>query len=329
VKEIFVTGGGGYVGTRLIPFLIESGYKVVVYDTFYYGNYLIPNKNLQILTGDLRDINRLQNAIPFGADLLHLACISNDASFALDPELSKTVNFDAFINLVKVAKEKQIRRFVYASTSSVYGISEAENITEDHPLKPITHYNTYKAMCEPILLEETNSNFEGVIFRPATVCGYSPRMRLDLSVNILTAHAITKNLITVFGGSQRRPNLHILDYIDAVVLLLSNNNAIGKIYNVGNENMTLGNIAILVRDTLLKIDSKFNEIQITTEPSDDVRSYHIDSRKIENELGFKPKRNISDAVTEIYEAFASGKIDRDISQEKYHNVATLTSNRIS
>jgi len=329
LKEIFVTGGGGYVGTRLVPYLIKLGYKVIVHDTFYYGNYLLPDRNLKIIKGDLRNLKQIESEIPVGADLLHLACISNDASFALDPDLSKTVNYDAFIDLVSIAKKRQIRRFLYASTSSVYGISDAENITEDHPLKPITHYNTFKALCEPILLDAADSNFEGVIFRPATVCGYSPRMRLDLSVNILTAHAITKGAITVFGGVQRRPNLHILDYIDAVSLLLSSDKANGEIYNVGNENMTLSNIAILVRETLTKIDSKFAEIKITTEPSDDIRSYHIDSTKIENQLGFRPKRSISDAVTEIYEAFVNGKIDGDISQQKYHNVATLKSNGIS
>jgi nucleoside-diphosphate-sugar epimerase len=281
------------------------------------------------IKADIRDQEKLSRSIPEGADLLHLACISNDASFALNPELSKTINYDAFAQLIISAKKKKVKRFIYASTSSVYGVSEADNITEDHPLKPITHYNTYKAMCEPILLQEEDNVFQPIVFRPATVCGYSPRMRLDLSVNILTAHAITKNLITVFGGVQRRPNLHILDYIDVCKLLLKSNEAVGKTYNVGNENMTLSAIADLVRSTLTEIDPKFKNIEITTTPSDDIRSYHINSSKIYRELGFKPTRTISEAVKEIYFAFINKNIDNNITQARYHNVQTLLNKRIS
>jgi len=326
---LFITGGGGYVGTRLVPAMLDFGYKVIVYDTFYYGNYLNQNNNLISIKGDIRDKDKLSSSIPEGADVLHLACISNDASFALDPDLSRTINYEAFVDLVNIAKKNQVKRFVYASTSSVYGVSEADNITEDHPLKPITHYNTYKAKCEPILLQEENNIFQPVIFRPATVCGYSPRMRLDLSVNILTAHAITKNLITVFGGTQRRPNLHILDYIDACILLLNSNDVVGKTYNIGNENMTLAEIAKLVRSTLTEVDPKFSNIEITTTPSDDIRSYHIDSSRIFREIGFKPTRTISDAVKEIYFAFVNKAIDVNIDLSKYHNVKTLLNNRIS
>jgi nucleoside-diphosphate-sugar epimerase len=329
LKKLFITGGGGYVGSRLVPAMLDFGYKVIVYDTFYYGNYLNQNNNLISINGDIRDKDKLSRSIPEGADVLHLACISNDASFALNPDLSRTINYEAFVDLVNIAKKNQVKRFVYASTSSVYGVSEADNITEDHPLKPITHYNTYKAKCEPILLQEENKIFQPVIFRPATVCGYSPRMRLDLSVNILTAHAITKNIITVFGGTQRRPNLHILDYIDACILLLNSNDVVGKTYNIGNENMTLAEIAKLVRSTLAEVDPKFSNIEITTTPTDDIRSYHIDSSRIFREIGFKPTRTISDAVKEIYFAFVNKDIDINIDLNKYHNVKTLLNNRIS
>lgn len=329
MKKLFITGGGGYVGSRLVPAMLDFGYKVIVYDTFYYGNYLNQNNNLISIKGDIRDKDKLSSSIPEGADVLHLACISNDASFVLNPDLSRTINYEAFVDLVNIAKKNQVKRFVYASTSSVYGVSEADNITEDHPLKPITHYNTYKAKCEPILLQEENNIFQPVIFRPATVCGYSPRMRLDLSVNILTAHAITKNIITVFGGTQRRPNLHILDYIDACVLLLNSNDVVGKTYNIGNENMTLAEIAKLVRSTLTEVDPKFSNIEITTTPSDDIRSYHIDSSRIFREIGFKPTRTISDAVKEIYFAFVNKDIDINIDLNKYHNVKTLLNSRIS
>jgi nucleoside-diphosphate-sugar epimerase len=329
LKKLFITGGGGYIGTRLVPAMLDTGYKVIVYDTFYYGNYLKSHNNLMSIKGDIRDQDKLGSSIPEGADILHLACISNDASFALNPDLSKSINYDAFVKLVSIAKKNKVKRFVYASTSSVYGVSEADNITEDHPLKPITHYNTYKAMCEPILMQEEDNIFQPVIFRPATVCGYSPRMRLDLSVNILTAHAITKKVITVFGGTQRRPNLHILDYIDASKLLLNSDDVVGKTYNIGNENMTLREIANLVRSTLTEIDSKFNNIEILTTPSDDIRSYHINSSKIYREIGFKPTRTISTAVKEIYFAFANNDIDMNITQDKYHNVQTLLNNQIS
>jgi nucleoside-diphosphate-sugar epimerase len=201
-------------------------------------------------------------------------------------------------------------------------------VTEEHPLKPITHYNDYKGRCEPILLDSLTENFHGVIFRPATVCGFSPRMRLDLSVNILTAHAITRNKITVFGGTQKRPNLHILDYISAVQLFLKSDKANGEIYNLGNENLTLSEIALLVRNTLGKIDDKFKQIEIETAKSDDIRSYHIDSSKIKSQLGFVPKYNIADAVLEIFEAFNEGLIKLSIDDEQYHNVKTLLRDKI-
>jgi nucleoside-diphosphate-sugar epimerase len=328
MKKIFITGGGGYVGTRLVPFLLKDGYHVTVYDTFYFGNFLPPNPNLVLVKGDIRDKEKLLTSIPKGSDLIHLACISNDASFALNPELSKTVNYDAFLSLVKIAKKCGVMRFVYASTSSVYGVSDALNVTEEHPLKPITHYNDYKGRCEPILLDSLTENFHGVIFRPATVCGFSPRMRLDLSVNILTAHAITRNKITVFGGTQKRPNLHILDYISAVQLFLKSDKANGEIYNLGNENLTLSEIALLVRNTLGKIDDKFKQIEIETAKSDDIRSYHIDSSKIKSQLGFVPKYNIADAVLEIFEAFNGGLIKLSIDDEQYHNVKTLLRDKI-
>jgi nucleoside-diphosphate-sugar epimerase len=328
MKKIFITGGAGYVGTRLVPFLLKDGYQVTVYDTFYFGNFLPSDPNLKAITGDIRDKKKIYESIPLGADLIHLACISNDASFALNPELSKTVNFDAFVDLVASAKKRGVKKFIYASTSSVYGVSEKTNVTEDHPLKPITHYNDYKGRCEPILLQALTQDFQGVVFRPATVCGFSPRMRLDLSVNILTAHAITRKKMTVFGGSQKRPNLHILDYISAVQLFLKTDQANGEIYNIGNENLTLSEIALLVRRTLGEINESFKQIDIETTQSDDIRSYHIDSSKIKSQLGFVPQFKIEDAVIEIYEAFKRGHINSNIEENQYHNVKTLLADKV-
>ncbi|MCL0105526.1 SDR family oxidoreductase, partial [Dehalococcoidia bacterium] len=194
LANVFITGGGGYVGAVLVPQLLKAGYAVTVIDLFIYGldNYgnYTDHENLRLVEGDIRDQDLLKKVIPGHDAVIHLACISNDPSFELNPNLSKSINFDAFQPLVTVSKENGIKRFIYASTSSVYGVSDAENITEDHPLIPLTDYNKYKGMCEPILLKEESDEFVPVIIRPATVCGYSPRQRLDLTVNILTTHAV-------------------------------------------------------------------------------------------------------------------------------------------
>ena len=174
------------------------------------------NKNLKIIKGDIRDLEKLKSSSKNHDTFLHLACISNDASFQLDEKLSKSINLDCFKPMVLAAKSNGIKRFIYASTSSVYGVSDKKNVTEDHPLVPLTLYNDFKGQCEPMLLDNTSNDFEGVIFRPATVCGYAPRQRLDVSVNILTNFAVNKKKIQVFGGDQLRPNLHIQDYCDVV-----------------------------------------------------------------------------------------------------------------
>lgn len=222
MKSVFITGGGGYCGTRLVQELLKKKYKVTAYDTFYYGNFLknIKNRNLKVVKGDIRNQHLIKKTCKNHEIFIHLACISNDVSFELDEKLSTSINFEAFEPMVKIAKKNGIKRFIYASTSSVYGLSKKKKVTENHPLIPITLYNKYKADCEPILFNYTDKNFTGVIFRPATVCGYSPRQRLDLTINILTNHAFHKNEISVFGGKQFRPNLHIKDYCRAVILLM-------------------------------------------------------------------------------------------------------------
>ena len=201
-KSIFITGGAGYVGSCLVPELLKKNYKVTVYDIMYFGDSFLPkhNSNLKVINGDIRDQNKLKKSCEGHDVFLHLACISNDSSFELDENLSKTINFDAFEPMVIAAKQAGIKRFIYASTSSVYGVSKEKNVTEDHPLVPLTLYNKFKGMCEPLLFKHTDKDFFGVVFRPATVCGYAPRLRLDLSVNILTNFAINKNQIKVFGG---------------------------------------------------------------------------------------------------------------------------------
>jgi nucleoside-diphosphate-sugar epimerase len=303
-KKIFITGGAGYCGSRLVPFLLEKKYEVTVFDTFYFGNFLPKyNKKLKIVKGDIRDVNLLKKSCKNHDVFINLACISNDTSFILNEKLSTSINLDAFEPMVIASKESGIKRFIYASSSSVYGVSEKKNVREDHPLVPLTLYNKYKGMCEPLLLKHTNDNFEGVIFRPATVCGYSPRMRLDLSVNILTNFAINNKEILVFGGKQLRPNLHIQDYCDVLLKFIKADSRIicNQIYNVGYENLSIINIAKQVKEIIGK---KIKEnINIRIEKSSDNRSYHINSEKIYNDLCFKPKRNIESAIIEIYKSF--------------------------
>jgi len=326
-KSIFITGGAGYVGSCLVPELLDIGYKVTVYDIMYFGNDFLPKKNpnLNIIEGDIRDSKKLEKAC-FNHDFfLHLACISNDASFELDEKLSTSINLDAFEPMVLAAKNSGIKRFIYASTSSVYGVSEKKDVTEDHPLVPLTLYNKYKGLCEPLLLKHTDEKFEGVIFRPATVCGYAPKLRLDLSVNILTNHAICNNKIMVFGGNQLRPNLHIKDYSDVVKLLITapSDKIRNEIFNVGYQNMSINEIAILVKKVVEETFPSRKKIEIEKTKSNDNRSYHINSDKIFNQLGFKAKRNIEEAVRDLCDSFKKGLIKESFDNDFYYNVRRL------
>lgn len=326
-KNILVTGGSGYCGSLLTPQLLDAGYNVTVFDILYFGDSFLPKDNprLKIIEGDIRDVSKLATALKGQDAVLSLACISNDASFELDERLSTTVNLDAFEPMVMAAKKAGVKRFAYASSSSVYGVSDKPDVTEDHPLVPLTLYNKYKGMCEPLLFKHTDDNFTGVAFRPATVCGYAPRLRLDLSVNILTNHAVTNNKITVFGGSQLRPNLHIQDYVDLCKLLLTapTEKIANQIFNCGYQNMTIMDIAHLAKKV---VEQEFPEkvpIEIVTTPSDDNRSYHINSDKIRKVLGFTPKHTIEEAVLDLCRAFREGKIADSFTNDRYYNVRTL------
>ena len=293
----------------------------------YFGDHFLPkeNSNLKIIKGDIRNKQKLKESCKNHDYFVHLACISNDTSFALDEKLSTTINFDAFKPMVKIAKENGLKRFIYASTSSVYGVSDVENIREDHPLVPLTLYNKYKGMCEPQLLEETDNNFYGVIFRPATVCGYSPRQRLDLSVNILTNFAVNKKFIKVFGGEQLRPNLHIADYCDAVDLLISadEKKIKNEIFNVGYQNLSIMQIAEKVKKIVESEFSEIRDIKIQKEQSNDLRSYHINSDKIKNILNFIPKYSIEDAIMELCNAFKKKLLTDSFDNDFYFNVKRL------
>ena len=257
MSKVFVTGGAGYVGHVLVPTLLDKGYDVVVYDTFWFGDHLPNNQRLTRMRADIRDAERIAEGAKGCEAVINLACISNDTSFALDEKLSTSINLKAFEPMVRACERAGIKRFINASTSSVYGVSDATEVLEDHPKVPLTYYNQYKWECEEILTK-VDPNFEWVTIRPATVCGYSPRCRLDLSVNILTNHAVNKGTITVFGGAQKRPNLHIGDMVDAYLMLLSIDG--GKIdrraYNCGFQNLSIMDIATMVKG---KVEDVFPE----------------------------------------------------------------------
>jgi len=325
-QNLVVTGGAGYCGARLVPQLLELGYKVTVFDTLYFGDDFLPksNPNLSIVQGDIRNTKALMEVFEGKDSVINLACISNDASFELDEDLSTTINLDAFEPMVIAAKQQRVKRFIYASSSSVYGVSDQPNVTEEHPLVPLTLYNKYKGMCEPLLKKHTDGSFSGVIFRPATICGYSPRQRLDLSVNILVNLAIVNRKITVFGGSQMRPNLHIQDYCDVIKLFLKTDShkIQNETFNVGYQNLTISDIAILVKKI---VEEEFigPEIEVVTTSSDDNRSYHINSEKIFQLLGFRPRFTIEDAIRELCIAFREGKLPNSLQDDKYFNVKRL------
>jgi nucleoside-diphosphate-sugar epimerase len=310
------------VGAVLVPALLEHGYRVKVLDLYLYGDVLAPvanNPNLEQIKGDIRDRKLLERVMPGCDAVIHLACISNDPSFELDAGLGKSINYDAFFDLVAVAKHSGVTRFIYASSSSVYGVRQEQNVTEELALEPLTDYSKYKALCEDVLLKEQAPGFSCVVLRPATVCGYSPRLRLDLTVNILTNYAVNSGKITVFGGAQKRPNLHIADMVACYLRLLEADEAkvSGRVFNAGYENHTVMDIAKMVRNVVGA------STEIVATPSDDNRSYHISSDKIRRELGFVPTHTIEDAARGLVDGFKAGFIPNPMTDIRYYNIKTM------
>ena len=323
--HVLVTGGAGYVGSVLVPKLLNAGHQVTVLDLYLYGDGpavfgdFSAHRQLRQVKGDLRNAEVVSEALKGCDAVIHLACISNDPSYDLDPELGKSINYDAFRPLVRMSKAEGVKRFIYASSSSVYGIKDEAEVTEDLPLEPLTDYSKFKMMCEEVLEEERTPGFTTLTIRPSTVCGYAPRLRLDLTVNILTAHAVENGRITVFGGTQKRPNIHIEDMTDLYLecLQYEDERIDGKIFNAGYENFAVGDIAAMVRDVVGK------DVDIVTTPSDDLRSYHVSSEKMKRELGFVPSHTIADAVEGLVEAFAAGKIPDAMTDQTYYNIKTM------
>ncbi len=322
IKKIYITGGAGYVGAMLVPKLLAEGYEVTVLDLMIYGeDVLKPHVRLKTIKGDIRDIELLKTSIAGSDALIHLACISNDPSFELNPNLGKSINLDAFEPLVKLSESLGVKRFIYASSSSVYGVKTEKDVHEGMSLEPLTDYSKFKADCETILEKYQSDDFTTTTIRPATVCGYSPRQRLDVVVNILTNFAFHKREISVFGGKQLRPNIHIADMVDAYLALLRapKEKVAGEIFNAGTENQSVLELAKTVQAVVGK------DVTLVTTSTDDNRSYHISSKKIADKLGFVPSHTIAEASQDLKNALEQGLLPDSLTDERYSNIKRMQS----
>lgn len=324
IKSILVTGGAGYVGAVLVPKLLKKGYKVRVLDWYMFGrqyfNQVVNKKNLKEIKGDIRDKKLLAKELKGIEAVIHLACISNDVSFDANPAFGREVNFEATKDIYKIAKTSGVKRFIFASSSSVYGIKDEKEVTERLPLEPMTDYAKYKALSEEFLLENINKDMISLIVRPAAICGYSPRLRLDLSVNTLTIQALVNKKITVFGGQQKRSQIHIQDMTDFYVKSLEypESKINGKIYNITSGNYRIIEIARLIEKVL-----RDKDLKVIIEPQIDNRSYHICGKKVAKELGFKPKLTVEDAVRSIKSAYINNLIPNALTDPHYYNIKML------
>lgn len=299
-----MTGACGYKGTVLVPKLLALGHEVIAFDTMWFGNYLEPHQNLTVIKGDVRDIKSINLD---GVDsIIHLSSIANDPCGDLDPKLTWEVSCLATMQLADKAVRSGVKQFIYASSGSVYGVKDEDQVTEDLELEPISEYNKTKMVGERVLLSYQDDMAVQII-RPATVCGLSPRMRLDVAVNMLTMQSLSKRKITVFGGKQARPNIHMQDITNVYIHFLKNPQFTG-IYNAGFENITILDIANLV--------TKYIPVEVVVTESNDPRSYRVNSDKL-LATGFKPQYTVDDAVREIIEAYQAGRLK---DEDKFYNL---------
>jgi nucleoside-diphosphate-sugar epimerase len=291
MERLLITGGCGFVGSALVHSLLDKNYQITVYDTEWFGNFLKPHANLKCIKGDIRDEN-----MPFDEidTVIHLANIANDPSVELNPSLSWEVNVLATQQMAHMAKKSGVKQFIYASSGSVYGVKEEDQVTEDLDLVPISVYNKTKMVSERVLMSYEN-DFKVHCIRPATVCGWSPRMRLDVSVNMFTWQALKNKEMTVFGGNQVRPNIHIQDMVRVYEHFLENKDIENGFYNAGFENISILSIAESIK-------SKLDEVKITITESNDPRSYRQNSDKL-IKTGFTQKYTVSDAIDDIVKKY--------------------------
>jgi len=319
MTKIFITGGAGYVGTVLTEMLLKKNYQVTVLDLMIYGDNIENNNKLNKIYGDIRNVELLKKVLPGHQIVIHLACISNDPSFELNPTLGKSINYDSFKDLLNISKKSGINKFIYASSSSVYGIKKEKKVVEDMQLEPLTDYSKYKALCEEILIKDKSKNFVKIILRPATVCGYSKRQRLDLVLNILTNLAYHKREIHVFGGSQLRPNIHIKDMCKAYISLMEAPSDLvnNQVFNVGFENFSVAELASMVKSNI------GNDVKIIEKKTNDMRSYHVSSDKIKKLIKFNTEKSLDEAVIDLKKVFELKLLNDPLNNENYFNIKKM------
>lgn len=336
-KKVLVIGGAGYVGSALVPKLLNKNYEVTIYDLYTYSRSkklgedifgdFVNHENLVQIKNDIRNIKALDRAVKGADAIIHLACLSNDPSVEIDRQLGKEVNYLSLIPFLKSINKYKTKRLIFASTPSVYGFKKEKEVTEGLALEPLTDYGLYKVFSEKAIQDLLNlKQTTWVILRPSTVCGYAPRQRLDLSVNILTNLAVNKGLITVFGGSQQRPNIHIDDVAELYIKMLEypKEKIAGQIFNAGNENLSILQIAKLVKKNVEKLMPEIGKVKIKISPStDDQRSYRVSWEKIRKQLRWKPKKTVEDAIVDLVNAFKKGKLSNSLEDPIYFNIKRL------
>ena len=325
-QKVLLIGGGGYVGTELQKFLVENNFSVRVYDSFWYEDGIWDQTELALaakieyIRGDVRDLDKLEKSLADVNSVIHLACISNDPSYELNPTLAKSINFEAFRNFIPSVLRSKVDRFIFASSSSVYGVKSEPNVTEDLVCEPRTDYSKFKVLCEEIIVNELSDRVPFTIIRPSTVCGASKRQRFDLVVNALTISALAKKSIRVDGGEQFRPNLHIKDMNRAYLTLLQSpvDTINEQILNVAGENLSVKDIALKVQQTLN------NGSHIEYAPVVDDRSYRVSGEKIQKLLNFSPEFTVQDAINDIASNYLAGKYS-NVFDDKYYNLKVMKS----